>query len=62
MFTTGLFKECISKQQEAFKRLFAENATSRQELDRPQSFDLQDNAWSVCVMVTRVHGLVLSRS
>lgn len=44
MFTTGLFKECISKQQEAFKRLFAENATSRQELDRPQSFDLQDNA------------------
>ncbi|XDV40625.1 hypothetical protein PO909_009669 [Leuciscus waleckii] len=44
MFTTGLFKECIPKQQEALKRLFAKNATSRQELDCHQAFGLQDFA------------------
>lgn len=42
MFTTGLFKKCTPKQQEALKRLFAENATSRQDLDCHQSFGLQD--------------------
>jgi len=63
MFTTGLFKECIPKQQEALKRLFAENAPSRKELDCHQAFGLQNFAYNVCVMVNHgVHGGVLSRS